>query len=163
MVGIVVFVAAAVSSLIWFSVSLLTKQWRGRTLFILWTSCAVLSGLFWLAVFAMNSGGVGLVSIGLLIMFLSGFLFALAVEMNTTYRGGPPVFRFASAVVLLTLIGGGSMLIAKSVPEKRLPILGAGPLWTFDIASTGCRPAWGGPDSSAAAMKLRSPLTKHWA
>jgi hypothetical protein len=46
------------------------------------------------------------------------------------------------------------MLIAKSVPEKRLPILGEGPLWTFDIASTGCRPAWGGPDSSAAANEI---------
>jgi hypothetical protein len=46
------------------------------------------------------------------------------------------------------------MLIAKSVPEKRFPKLEEGPLWTFDIASTGCRPVWGGPDSSAAANEI---------
>jgi hypothetical protein len=152
--GIVVFGAAAIGSLIWISVSVLTKKWRSRTLLILWMSSAILSGLFWAALFALTSGGAGFVTVGLLLVFVSGFLFALAVEMNATSRGISLVFRFASAVVLLALIGGGSILIAKSVPEKRFPKIEEGPVWTFDMASTGCHPAWGGPDSSAAANEI---------
>ena len=104
--------------------------------------------------FALNSGGTGVVTVGLVLVFISGFLFALAVEMNATANGMSLVFRFASAVVLLALIGGGSVLIAKSVPETRFPKLEEGPLWTFDVASTGCHTAWGGPDSSAAANEI---------
>ena len=152
--GIVVFGASAISSLIWISVSVLTKKWHGRTLLILWMSCAILSGLFWAALFALTSGGASFVTVGLLLVFVSGFLFALAVEMNATSRGISLVFRFASAVVLLALIGGGSILIAKSVPENRFPKVEEGPVWTFDMASTGCHPAWGGPDSSAAANEI---------
>ncbi len=153
-VGIVVLGAAAISLLIWISVSVLTKRLRGQTLLILWTGCAILSGFFWATPFALHSGGTDVVTLGLVLLFISGFLFALAVEMNATASGMPLVFRFASAVVLLTLIGGGSVLIAKSAPEKRFPKLEEGPLWTFDVASTGCHPAWGGPDSSAAANEI---------
>jgi len=153
-VGIVVLGAAAISLLVWISVSLLTKRLHGQTLLILWTGCAILSGFFWATPFALNSEGTGVVTVGLVLVFISGFLFALAVEMNATANGMPLVFRFASAVVLLALIGGGSVLIAKSVPEKRFPKLEEGPLWTSDVASTGCHPAWGGPDSSAAANEI---------
>ena len=48
-VGIVVLGAAAISLLIWISISVLTKRWRAQTLLILWTGCAILSGLFWAA------------------------------------------------------------------------------------------------------------------
>jgi hypothetical protein len=152
--GIVVFGAFAMGSLIWISISVLTKRWRGRTLLILWMSCAILSGLFWEAIFPLSSEVAGVVTVGLLFVFISGFSFALVVEMNATSRGLSLVFRFASAVVLLALIGGGWILIAKSVPEKRFPKLEESPLWTFDIASTGCHPVWGSPDSSAAANEI---------
>lgn len=152
--GIVVFGAVAMGSLIWISVSVLTKRWSGRTLLVVWMSCTMLSGLFWVAGFAVNSEGTGYVAVGLVLIFVSGFLFALAVEMNATQRGMPFVFRLVSGAVLLILIGGGSILIAKSIPEKRFPKLEHGPVWTFNIASTGCRPTWGGPDSSAAANEI---------
>jgi hypothetical protein len=153
-VGIVVFGAVAIGSLIWISVSALTKKWDFRTLLILCATCTLLSGMFWAAVFALNRGEDGPVSVGLLLAFASGFLFALAVEMNASSRGMTLAFGFALAVVLVALVAGGSMLIAKSVPEKHYPKMEEGPVWTFDIASTGCHPAWGGPDSSAAANEV---------
>jgi hypothetical protein len=152
--GIVVFGASAIGSLIWISVSVLTKQWRGRTLLILCMSCVLLSGLFWGAMFVVNTEGRGLIAVGLLLVFVSGFLFALAVEMNATSRGVSPAFRLASAVVLLAFVGAGSILFAKSVPEKRFPKLETGPVWTFYIGSTGCQPSWGGPNSSAASNEI---------
>jgi hypothetical protein len=40
------------------------------------------------------------------------------------------------------------------VPEKRIPKIAEGPIWTFDSAPTGCHRYWGGPDSSAAANEI---------
>jgi len=137
-VGIVVLGAAAISLLVWISVSLLTKRLHGQTLLILWTGCAILSGFFWATPFALNSGGTGVVTVGLVLVFISGFLFALAVEMNATANGMSLVFRFASAVVLLALIGGGSVLIAKSVAARNYPVQEC-PFWevrTGQIYST---------------------------
>jgi hypothetical protein len=152
--GIVMIGAVAMGSLIWISVSTLTKKWRGRTLLILWTGCALLSGLFWTALLAVNADGASFVTIGMLLVFVSGCLWALAINMNATSRGLSPMFRFSSVAVFAVLAGGGSILFAKSVPEKVFPKLERGPLWTFDIASTGCHPTWGGPDSSAAANEI---------
>jgi hypothetical protein len=153
-VGIVVLGAAAISLLIWISISVLTKRWRAQTLLILWTGCAILSGLFWAALFALKSGGTGVATIGQVLVFICGSLFAFAVEMNATASRMSLVFRFAAIIAVLALVGGGSVLIAKSVPEKRFPKPAGGPVWTFDLASTGCRPVWGGPDSSAAANEI---------
>ena len=111
---------------------------HGQTLLILWTGCAILSGFFWATPFALNSGGTGVVTVGLVLVFISGFLFALAVEMNATANGMSLVFRFASAVVLLALIGGGSVLIAKSVAARNYPVQEC-PFWevrTGQIYST---------------------------
>ena len=153
-VGSVVLGAAAISLLVWVSISVLTKRWRAQTLLTLWTGCAIVSALFWAALFALKGGGTGVATIGLVLVFICGFLFAFAVEMNATAGAMSLVFRFAATIVLVALIGGGSVLIAKSMPEKRFPELSGGPVWTFDLASTGCRPAWGGPDSSAAANEI---------
>lgn len=153
-VGIVVFGAIAMGSLIWISISVLTKKWHGRTLPILWTACALLSGLFWAALFALKTEGASFVAVGLLLAFISGCSFALVVNMNATSRGLSPLFRFSSVAILVVLAGGGSILLAESVPEKRFPKLEASPIWKFDIASTGCHPTWGGPDSSAAANEI---------
>jgi len=152
--SVIGFGAAAVGSLIWISVSVLTNRWRGQMLLVVCTSCAILSGLFWGGLFGLSSGGAGFIIVGLLLTFVSGFAFALAVEMNAATPVVSFVFRLASAVVLLAVIGGGSLVIARSVPEKRLPILETGPIWTFDLVSTGCRPVWGGPDSSSAANEI---------
>ena len=95
-----------------------------------------------------------LVVVGLILVFVCGFLFAFAVEMNATSRGIALVFRLALGVVSLAVVGGGAVLISKSLPEKIFPKLQNGPLWTFNIASTGCRPVWGGPDSSAATTEI---------
>ena len=154
MTGVVVFGAIPLGSLIWISVSTLTRKWRGRTLLILCTSCALLSGLFWGAMFMVNTEGRGVITVGLLLMFVSGFLFALAAEMNATSRGVSSAFRVASAVVLITLVCGGSILFARSVPEKRFPKLENAPVWSLDIGSTGCQPSWGGPNSSAASNEI---------
>jgi hypothetical protein len=152
--GIVFFGAAAVGLLIWISVSVLTKRWSGQTLLIACAGCAILSGLFWAALLALHSGEAGFATVGLFLGFSSGFLFALAVEMNATPSRMSLVFRYASAAVLLVLIGGSSILIVKSVPEKRIPKIAEGPRWAFDFAPTGCHRDWGGPDSSAAANEI---------
>ena len=152
--GIVVFGAIAIGSLIWISVSALTKKWRGRTLLILCMSCALLSVLFWGAMFVMNTEGSGVIAVGFLLVFASGFLFALAIEMNATSRGVSSVFRLALALVLVVLAGGGWILFAKSVPEKSFPKLETGPVWTFYLGSTGCQPSWGGPNSSDAPNEI---------
>jgi hypothetical protein len=153
-VGLVIFGAIAVGSLVWISVSVLTRTWNARMLLILWTGCAILSGLFWDAPFVFTRAESAIVILGLLLVFAAGFLFAFAVEMNATVNSLARGFRYAATIVLVAVIGGGSILIAKSVPEKRFPRIGEGPVWTFSLASTGCRPAWGGPDSSAAANEI---------
>ncbi len=153
--GLIGFGAAAVGLLCWVSISVLTGKWRARILLILAVGCAILSALFWVALFAVNERGPAFVaSIGLTLLFVSGFLFALTIEMNVTSRGLSAIFRLATVAVLAALLGGGSFLIAKSSPEKRFPALAAGPVWKLDIVSTGCQPAYGGPNSYSAPNEL---------
>lgn len=152
--GIIVCGAVAVGSLIWISVSVLTNHWRPQTLLILWVGCATLTSLFWAALFAPHAGEAVVVVAGVLLVFLSGFLFALVVEMNGTPSSTFRVFRVASIAALLALIVGGSIFATKTMPEKRFPKLTEGPLWTFDIASTGCRTSWRGTTSSQASNEI---------
>jgi hypothetical protein len=154
LVGVVLFGAIAIGTLVWISVSVLTRRWRVRTLLIIYTSTAILSGLFWGALASLNGREFIFVAVDLILVFVCGFLFAFAVEMNATSGGISLLFRLALGVVSLAVVGGGAVLIAKSVPEKAFPRLENGPLWTFDIASTGCRPVWGGPDSSSATTEV---------
>jgi hypothetical protein len=153
--GVIVFGAMAVGSLLWISASVLTQKWRARTLLILWTGCALLSALFWMTLFEGNADKPAFfAALGLSVVFVAGFCFALAIQMNATSNGLSTSFRIASAAVLLGLLGGGSFVFAKSSPEKRFPALNTGPLWTFVIGPPGCLPAWGGPNSSAAANEI---------
>jgi hypothetical protein len=152
--GVVLFGALAIGTLVWISVSVLTKQWRARTLPIVCTSAVILSSLFWGTLVLLNGRESILVAVGLILVFVCGFLFAFAVEMNATSRGISLVFHLALGVISVAVVGGSAVLISKSLPEKTFPKLQNGPLWTFNIASTGCRPVWGGPDSSAATTEI---------
>jgi hypothetical protein len=153
--GVIVFGAAAISSLCWISLSVLTKKWRARTLLTLCVGCSLLSALFWVTLFAGNSENpVFVAGLGLSLVFVCGFLFALAMEMNATSHGLSISFRVASVVVFIALLGGGTFVFAKSSPEKRFPKLETGPLWQFDIGSTGCHPSWGGLNSSAVTNEI---------
>jgi len=76
------------------------------------------------------------------------------MSMNVTSRGLSIVSRSASAVALLFFVGGTLLVFAKSSPEKRFPTTNIRPLWASSIASAGCQPAWGGPNSSAAANQI---------
>jgi hypothetical protein len=151
MVGVIVSGAAFIGLLVWISLSVLTKRWSGRALLVLLTGCALLSGFFWTVLFAVNAHEALVNPVGLMLLFLAGFFFALAIEMNSTSRWMTFVFRASCVSALVVLVGGGAFLFAKSVPEKHFPALEGGPVWKFDIASTGCRPTWGGPDSSSAS------------
>lgn len=153
--GVIVFGAAAIGSLCWISLSVLTKKWRARTLLTLCVGCSLLSALFWVMLFVGNTENPAFVAgLGLSLVFVCGFLFALTMEMNATSHGLSISFRVASTVVFVALLGGGSFVFAKSFPEKRFPKLETGPLWQFDIGPTGCHPSWGGPNSSAAANEI---------
>jgi MFS family permease len=153
--GVIVFGAAAISSLCWISLSVFTKKWRARTLLTLCVGCSLLSALFWVTLLAGNAVNPAFVAgLGLSLVFVCGFLFALAMEMNATSHGLSISFRVASSVVFVALLGGGSFVFAKSSPEKRFPKLETGPLWQFDIGSTGCHPSWGAPNSSAATNEI---------
>jgi hypothetical protein len=152
--GIVIFGATAVASLIWISVSILTKKWRSRTLLILWTGCLLLAALFFAALARLQADGLAFIFFGLLLVFFAGFLLALGIVMNATARGLSIAFRVSLVSVLVSLAGGMSILLARSVPEKRFPTLESGPLWTSNIASAECSPDWGGPNSSAAPNEI---------
>lgn len=153
--GVIVFGAAAIGSLCWISLSVLTKKWRARTLLTLCVGCSLLSTLFWVMLFVGNTENPAfVVGLGLSLVFVCGFLFARAMEMNATLHGLSISFRIASTVVFVALLGGGSFVFAKSSPEKRFSTLNTGPLWTSVIGPPGCLPAWGGPNSSAAANEI---------
>jgi len=145
-VGIVVLGAAAISLLIWISISVLTKRWRAQTLLILWTGCAILSGLFWAALFALKSGGTGVATIGLVLVFICGFLFAFAVEMNATASRMSLVFRLRKACR------------QRASPNRREARFGHSTLRRQDAARFG-----EAPTHRQRQMKLRLPPTKHWA
>ena len=154
LVAIILFGAVGVASLIWVSVSVLSKCWRAQMLLVLWIGCIALFSIFWAALFGFHATDTAVITTGTLLVFLSGFLFALVVEMNPSPTHLSIAFRFASATFLIALVVGAWLFAAKSVPEKRFPKLAEGPLWTFDTASSGCHRDWGGPTSSEAANEI---------
>lgn len=152
--GVVGFGAATMSVLLWISISVLAKRWSARNLLILWVGCIILSGLFGATVIALDNKPTAFAPMAAVFAFVCGLLFAFVVEMAATVRRESLVFRLALAILGVAIVGGASLVVARSVPEKRFPALGQKPVWTFDIASTGCLRAWAGPDSSAAANEI---------
>jgi hypothetical protein len=151
---VTVFGAIALGTLVWISVSVLTKRWRARTLLTVCTFGALIVHLFWETTATLDGREFLLIATSLVFVFASGFLFAFTAEMNATTRHLTLVFRVAMGAISLAVASGGAVLIAKSVPEKTYPKLTNGPLWTFDIGSTGCRPVWGGGNSSNATSEI---------
>jgi hypothetical protein len=151
---VTVFGAIALGTLLWISVSVLTKRWRARTLLIVCTFGALIVHLFWETTATLDGRKFLSIATSLVFVFASGFLFAFTAEMNATSRHLTLVFRVAMGAISLGVASGGAVLIAKSVPEKTYPKLANGPLWTFDIGSTGCRPVWGGGNSSTATTEI---------
>jgi hypothetical protein len=153
--GVILFGAVPVGSLCWIYVSAVTQKWRARMLLVLCVGCSLLSALFWVTLFAGTADRpVFVAALGLSVVFVAGCCFALAIRMNATSSGLSVSFRLASSLALAALLAGGSFVFAKSSPEKRFPTLSTRPLWTSAVASAGCQPAWGGPNSSAAANEI---------
>jgi len=104
------------------------------------------------------------------------------MDWPSKLRQGPissPEFSvIPRACALVAFIVGASTVAAFSKPEKKFAQLTDGPVWSFDLASTGCQRAWGDPNSSAAtneitfagddtvamayATMVRAPSEKNW-
>jgi hypothetical protein len=139
---------------LWICVSLLTRRWRGQMLATICFSFGILVGVLVFIDSVLHVGHVLDVGLGLAVPTAAGFLYGLAISWNDSLPTVERCFRFAVSSFLLAIAGCGSVLLATSFQEQEFPVLPGGPLWSLDLASTGCSPEWRFVDPSAAAQKI---------
>jgi hypothetical protein len=150
----VAFIALAAATLVWLAVSVLTTTFRARNL-VVFCASSLLLGILSSFVFVVAARNNTTSTIfGVLFIFCFGALFAVALVVNGL---GVPTAKYSrpmTALLISLLVAGSAYLFFKSSRETQFAYTNEQPLWTLDIASAGCNPAYGGPTSDSAPNEI---------